>query len=43
MEWFDNIERKPSEIAFTEGLNRTVAYLMEYAEKRADKKIGGIT
>lgn len=42
MEWFDNIERKPSEIAFTEGLNRTIAYLMEYAEKRANKKKGGV-
>ena len=42
MNWFDNIKRKPSGIAFTEGLNRTVASLMEYAEKRAGKKDGGM-
>ena len=39
MNWFDSKDRKESGIAFTEGLLRDVARLMEYAEKRQPKAL----
>ena len=33
-DWFDSKDRKPSNIAFTNGLARRIAEAMEYAEKQ---------
>lgn len=38
LEWFSTPHRQPSNIAFTDGLDRYVASMMEYAERHENEK-----